>query len=184
MGHCLGLDHDDTIVPSPVMASLLSPGEFYRELTEDDLAGHNAIYGDPKVKQDLAVYHAATGEWHIHFSGDGQKTKVWGWSQATAAPGDYDGDGVTDLAVYHAATGSWYINYSGGGSTTASWGWAAAVPAPGDYDGDGVTDLAVYDAATGNWHISFSSGRATVETWGGPSVAPATVPAAGNYDGS
>jgi hypothetical protein len=45
MGHCLGLDHEDGVNPPPVMRTALSPGTVVRQLTPDDVAGRNSIYG-------------------------------------------------------------------------------------------------------------------------------------------
>jgi hypothetical protein len=45
MGHCLCLDHEDGVVPTPVMGSAIGAGEVRRNLTADDRAGRNAIYG-------------------------------------------------------------------------------------------------------------------------------------------
>jgi hypothetical protein len=47
MGHCLGLGHEDSITPLPVMRSVLVQGTINRQLTADDIAGRNAIYGAP-----------------------------------------------------------------------------------------------------------------------------------------
>ena len=44
MGHCLGLDHEDSIDPLPVMRTTLSRGTVIRQLTPDDVAGRNSIY--------------------------------------------------------------------------------------------------------------------------------------------
>jgi len=44
MGHCLGLGHEDNVVPLPVMRTALLPGTSARALTPDDIAGRNAIY--------------------------------------------------------------------------------------------------------------------------------------------
>ena len=44
MGHCLGLDHEDSIEPPSVMRTTLSMGTVMRQLTADDVAGRNAIY--------------------------------------------------------------------------------------------------------------------------------------------
>jgi hypothetical protein len=48
MGHCVGVDHedDDDISPDPVMRTSISDG-VRRLPTNNDLAGRNAIYGDP-----------------------------------------------------------------------------------------------------------------------------------------
>jgi hypothetical protein len=49
MGHCLGLDHEDNVTPLPVMQSETDPtGSVLRELTDDDIAGRNTIYGQPR----------------------------------------------------------------------------------------------------------------------------------------
>ena len=45
MGHCLGLWHEDVVIPRPVMYSFLADGEVRRSLTADDIAGRNIIYG-------------------------------------------------------------------------------------------------------------------------------------------
>jgi hypothetical protein len=45
MGHCLGLDHEDSINPPPVMRSALPIGTVMRQLTPDDVAGRDSIYG-------------------------------------------------------------------------------------------------------------------------------------------
>jgi predicted Zn-dependent protease len=49
MGHCLGLDHEDSIDPPPVMRTTLQVGTVVRQLTEDDVAGRNSIYSAPRV---------------------------------------------------------------------------------------------------------------------------------------
>ncbi len=48
MGHCLGLDHEDSVSPPPVMRTTLPSGMVMRQLTADDIAGRNAIYGQPQ----------------------------------------------------------------------------------------------------------------------------------------
>jgi hypothetical protein len=45
MGHCLGLGHEDRINPPPVMRSTLPMGTAIRQLTPDDVAGRDSIYG-------------------------------------------------------------------------------------------------------------------------------------------
>jgi len=46
MGHCLGLDHESDITnPKPVMYPTLGAGQVRRDLTEDDAAGRDFIYG-------------------------------------------------------------------------------------------------------------------------------------------
>jgi matrixin len=44
MGHCLGLDHEDSVNPPPVMRTAFSIGTVVRQLTPDDVAGRNSIY--------------------------------------------------------------------------------------------------------------------------------------------
>jgi hypothetical protein len=48
LGHCLGLDHEDTIFPLPVMQTTLLAGAVMRQLTADDVAGRNRIYDPPR----------------------------------------------------------------------------------------------------------------------------------------
>ena len=45
MGHCLGLAHEDRINPPPVMRTALPIGTVMRQLTPDDVAGRDSIYG-------------------------------------------------------------------------------------------------------------------------------------------
>jgi hypothetical protein len=49
MGHCLGLGHEDRITPPPVMRSALTMGTVMRQLTPDDVAGRDSIYGASQV---------------------------------------------------------------------------------------------------------------------------------------
>jgi hypothetical protein len=49
MGHCLGLDHEDTVTPLPVMVSRIANSAIRRRLTPDDTAGRHAIYGTETV---------------------------------------------------------------------------------------------------------------------------------------
>lgn len=45
LGHCLGLAHEDSVTPRPVMSAALPRGVVRRALTADDRAGREAIYG-------------------------------------------------------------------------------------------------------------------------------------------
>ena len=45
MGHCLGLGHEDRVNPPPVMRTALPIGTVLRQLTPDDVAGRDSIYG-------------------------------------------------------------------------------------------------------------------------------------------
>lgn len=47
MGHCLGLDHETTGTPRPVMFPSIGAGVVRRTPTADDIAGRNTIYGGP-----------------------------------------------------------------------------------------------------------------------------------------
>ena len=49
MGHCLGLAHEDSVTPPPVMRTALPIGTVQRQLTADDVAGRNAIYDSPQT---------------------------------------------------------------------------------------------------------------------------------------
>jgi hypothetical protein len=44
MGHCLGLDHEDSVNPPPVMRTAFPIGTVMRQLTPDDVAGRDSIY--------------------------------------------------------------------------------------------------------------------------------------------
>ena len=49
MGHCLGLAHEDSVTPPPVMRTALPIGTVQRQLTADDVAGRSAIYDSPQA---------------------------------------------------------------------------------------------------------------------------------------
>ncbi len=137
-------------------------------------------YGGDRVA-DLALYHAALGEWAIKMSdGPTPKYRQWGFDVAFSVPGDYDGDGKADIAVHYPKAGEWHIVNSSGGSRKVIFGWGETVPVPADYDGDGITDLAVYHPQGGNWYIYESRAkRLRLQNWGWDKVRP--VPA--DYDG-
>jgi len=48
LGHCLGLAHEDSVTPLPVMQTRLPIGFVMRQLTTDDIAGRSAIYDQPR----------------------------------------------------------------------------------------------------------------------------------------
>ena len=52
MGHCLGLDHEDSVNPPPVMRTALPIGTVVRQLTPDDVAGRNSIYDAAQAAPD------------------------------------------------------------------------------------------------------------------------------------
>ena len=138
---------------------------------------------DGDGKADLAVYHAAAGNWYIEESATGNRRVVqWGWPGGLPVPGDYDGDGRTDVAVYHPSSGNWFMACSTAGARYVQWGWPAAVPVPGDYDGDGATDVAVYDPILLNWHLRMSAAGDHTLQWGLSNSVP--VPADYNGDGT
>lgn len=56
LGHGLGLGHG---LPSSVMSSTLAPGTQRRALTEDDLAGLRALYGEPDFAYRMTAPGAA-----------------------------------------------------------------------------------------------------------------------------
>jgi hypothetical protein len=64
MGHCLGLDHEDSVDPLPVMRTTLSRETVVRQLTADDVAGRNSIYDAPRPAPPVAapVAPASTGD--------------------------------------------------------------------------------------------------------------------------
>jgi hypothetical protein len=55
MGHCLGLAHENNVVPLPVMRTRLQTGTTARQLAPDDIAGRNAIYGISDIPGGLAA---------------------------------------------------------------------------------------------------------------------------------
>jgi putative transposon-encoded protein len=196
MGHCLGLDHETRITnPTPVMYPTLAAGEVRRQLTADDVAGRNAIYGavggpttplpgdyDGDGRADIALrYHQDSG-WSILSSDTGEvQTVQFGWPALVPVPGDYDGDGKADLTVRDPQSSTWYIPFSSTGQLSVfPFGWSALVPVPGDYDGDGRTDIALLDLELATWYVQVSStGQLLTPQFGWSGLAP--VP--GDYDG-
>jgi hypothetical protein len=137
---------------------------------------------DADGKNDLAVFHDASGLWFIKYSSTGAVATVgYGASGYIPVPGDYDGDGKTDIAVYHPPTGLWFIRSSSTGTDSATgFGGTGYAPVRGDFDGDGKTDLAVFHDATGLWFIKYSSTGAVVTVgYGGSGY----IPVPGDYDG-
>jgi len=122
--------------------------------------------------------------WTIEqMAGSSASSINFGTGNGTAAPGDYDGDGIVDCAVF--LNGNYLIRPSSNPSAPytvyfANWNDVAA---PGDYDGDGTTDIAIFRPSTGQWFYSPSSRP------GSPNVAvqtqalPTDIPVPGDYDG-
>ena len=146
-------------------------------------AGREDMDFDGDRRADLAVYHAAKGDWYVRSSiNQSLRLQNWGWNQSQPVPGDFDGDGRADHCVYSARGGEWYILRSsdGGKVTTRNWGSIEHDPVSGDFDGDGRNDIAVYHPASGVWSIIQSrDGRYASWEWGNPRGEP--VP--GDYDG-
>ena len=64
-------------------------------------------------KADIAVFHRASGNWHIRYSSGIQwQVLTYGWAGTIPVQADYDGDGITDRAIYHPPTGNWSIRRS------------------------------------------------------------------------
>ena len=134
--------------------------------------------GDGKV--DVAVYHAATGEWYIDGSSSGPHAVQFGLPNVDIpVPGDYDGVGHAELAVYRPTTGQWIIQSPGGARVVTLGTPGLDDPVPGDYDGDGKTDFAVYRPTTGDWYVVGSNSPGQIVHLGQPGDIP--VPA--DYDG-
>jgi len=109
--------------------------------------------------------------WFIDFSRDGfgawnKVYTMYGFSDVTPVPADYDGDGYADLAV-KSNDGVWYIDYHGVGSgdeygfgywdvSYSGYGYSNVIPVPADYDGDGKADLAI-KTSDGYWMIDLSN---------------------------
>jgi hypothetical protein len=114
MGHCLSLNHEDGVVPTPIMGSFFAPGEVRRTLTADDAAGRNAIYGGgggaDTTKPAAVLDLAAT---------DRTATSV---TLSWTAPGD---DGHTGTAARYD------IRRATSGPITEAT-WAAAIPLTGE----------------------------------------------------
>lgn len=103
---------------------------------------------DGDNKADISRWRNSSNSWQIKQSSDGNLTNLSiGSASSAAAPGDYDGDGITDRAVFNA--GVWTIKRSSDGTTyTVSFGTSGDKPMIGDYDGDGKSDPAVFRAST------------------------------------
>ena len=135
---------------------------------------------DGDTRADMALYKS-NGDWAILKSSSNftsSLVKSWGGAGYTAAPGDYDGDGIQDLGLYRESTGDWLVLKSSTNFTTSfsiNWGGAGYKPEPGDYDGDGKTDPTVYNTATGTWSALKSSTSYTTVigvSWGGAGFTP------------
>jgi hypothetical protein len=96
------------------------------------------------------VYDPTTGFWRVRGSTIGLVTTQFGGAGWHAAPGDYDGDGVTEVGLFAPGPKTWTSGLVQATHaavtipTTPAFDAAVAtgdwVPAPGDYDGDAITD--------------------------------------------
>ena len=152
---------------------------------------------DGDGKDDIASYHAESGNWWVSLSsGTGFATTQWdrfstgrGWSNHLA--GDFNGDGRDDIASYHPGSGQWWVSLStGSGFTTVPWerfntttGWSTHVA--GDFNGDGSDDIASYYPGSGAWWVSLSTGTGfSTQHWGSFSTTRGwTTQVAGDFDG-
>lgn len=136
---------------------------------------------DNDGKTDRGRWHRDPAEFKVRKSTDGNYlTYTLGSSSAIAAPGDYNGDGITDAGVF--LNGTWtYKTSTGGSAQTMNWGTTGDKPVPGRYDSDTSTDFAIWrPGTTGYWYVYKSSDS----NW--YSVAIGTtgdIPAVGDFDG-
>jgi len=61
MGHCLGLDEEPNVLPPAVEYPALATGTVRRQLTADDIAGRNAIYGPTEAASSTLAASAPSG---------------------------------------------------------------------------------------------------------------------------
>jgi hypothetical protein len=156
---------------------------------------------DGDGRDDLCVWHPATGSWQVARSTGTsfQPAGVWLSNWAVGAGwvprvGDFNGVGRDDVCVWHPATGNWQVALSTGsafqpaGVWLSNWavgtGW---VPLVGNFNGTGPDDLCVWYPATGNWQVALSTGSAFQPTgvwlsnW---AVGTNWVPLVGDFDGN
>ncbi|MGB7203635.1 MAG: VCBS repeat-containing protein [Pyrinomonadaceae bacterium] len=134
---------------------------------------------DGDGKADIGRWRGVATEFKVKNSNGGAySTYSLGSSGAIAAPGDFNGNGITDAAVFSAGTWT-YKTSPTATAQTISFGTAGDVPYAGDYDGDGTTDAAVFRPSTSTWWIKQSSNGATVShQWG----TSGDIPITGNWD--
>ena len=93
MGHCLGLDHEDSVTPPPVMRTTLPVGTVMRQLTADDIAGRKAIYGQPPGDPGGSILPSSAAP-----------TSGGGGGGCSLMPG-----GLTDASALFAALGNLFL---------------------------------------------------------------------------
>lgn len=93
MGHCLGLDHEDSVTPLPVMRTTLTAGVVLRQLTADDIAGRNALYSQPQGHSGGSIAPAPAAP-----------TSDGGGGGCSLMPG-----GLTDVSALFAALGNIFL---------------------------------------------------------------------------
>jgi len=102
-----------------------------------------------------------------------------------AAPGDFNGDGITDLWFFDPATGMWRASFGANSFAEGQFGSIGMTAVPGDYNGDGYLDLGLYESAHGMWHIlCLPSGPAlSGSMFGGLTEETQATPVPADYDG-
>lgn len=126
---------------------------------------------DGDGKSDLGRWRAASNDFTVRNSSDWTYTTYnlgSSPSSAVAAPGDYNGDGLTDAGIFNGTTWTFKVNPS---ATPQTITLSGAIPVAGDYDGDGKTDAAVYTPGSGGsngiWQYKKSSAA--------PSATPVVI---------
>jgi len=95
MGHCLGLNHQGGITPTPVMAPTFAPGETRRVLTADDIAGRNVIYGFRRDPAALRTFVAGFYQDVLGRQASPQELDSWvGYLQANCNTAGFNTMGV------------------------------------------------------------------------------------------
>ncbi len=135
---------------------------------------------------DWAAWYIQSLDTSLPSNGTIAWAKPWGYSEAEAVAGDFDGDGEFDLSVYAQdsnADGMWYI-LSVDNELIAweeQWGITGLIPIAGDFDGDGASDLAVWCNNNFNWFIKSLNGDTIA--WGLLWGYEGTQALAGDFDG-
>ncbi|MDO9541517.1 MAG: VCBS repeat-containing protein [Kiritimatiellia bacterium] len=102
-----------------------------------------------------------------------------------AAPGDFNGDGITDLWFFDPVTGMWRASFAANSFAEGQFGSAGMTEVPGDYNGDGILDLGLYDSAHGMWYILYlpSGPSLSGSMFGGLTEETQATPVPDDYDG-
>lgn len=106
---------------------------------------------------DLTLFDASTGTFHIRKSSDGEIDQVTisdGSNPAGNVPAylDRNGDGQTDPATFNRSTGTWAFSVGGTiENEQFSDGSPGNIPVPGKFNGNACDDLGVYNPLTKTW---------------------------------